>query len=309
MSKNTRAKTVKDDNVSQKKKIKTTELNSIEELQSLIVADLTDPPAMSPRATITAAATAAATTADTTSDPSRGIQYNSGQKIGRNWKIGDLQMSTGYYSGEPMLKIAKGNIWKSGYQIVFLTAAEYFELRALLTKMLMRNSQDVQIFKLGTNNAAAAVEIDNKRSTVTISACYMDAKAFVNLSAEEFAAFDKALNSFWYPMKLYYNNPESTMVIHLIFQLSALLIVSSMNTQCADWEEDPESADDERYVKLFNNAYTDMNNFSMCTTVLDKVQEKHPQASVKMNLFTLFFQCISQIEILKDYVALKYYEK
>jgi len=299
MSKNTHAGAKED--VSQNKKIKSTESSSTKELHH------SDPPSISPSAVITAAAEAAA--AEATSSPFGGRYYNGGgQKIGRIWKMGDLHLSTGYHSGEPMLKISKGNIWKSGYQTVFLSAAEYFELRVLLSKMVTKVGIATGPFKLGMNNTAASVEIDSKNRMVTINASYMREKAVMNLSVEEFAAFDKALNSFWYPMLQYTNNAESAMVIHYIFQLASVLIVSSMIKQFDNADDFPANTSGDIYKKAFDNAYTEMVNFAMSTVVLDKVEEKYLQASVKLDLFTLYHQCMAQIEIVKDYVEAEYFK-
>jgi len=319
----------KDDDVPQKKKVKTLESCSTVEQQSL-----TELSTSLPRATISSSSSSSAV--EPNQDDLSLISLAAGttsisqpfgaQKIGRVWHMGDLQLSSGYHNGHPMFKITKGNILERGYQAAFLSAAEYFELRKLVSKIKMKKNTDNQLcnncseivqkdessetIKLGpeTFNTAYVV-INKKKNCVTIFAKYMMSKGCVTITAQEFQIFDKALNIFWHSMKEYHRNQETGKIVRFMFQQIATVIVTIMFKQINRLKEIPESDADDGYDYLFNNAYTDVINFSVCHTIIRRVGEQYPHVSEKLDLFSLFFQSAAQLDTLKKYVKTEYIKR
>jgi hypothetical protein len=230
---------------------------------------------------------------------------NSGQKVSRVWKLGRLTLRTGLVDCQPLMRLSREDEFGRCVESIFITGSEYFHLRAGLAVMLSAPDSD---YPLSADGAPAAM-VHVKDNEVRIVARYLsvDDEVSLTITKQEFAAFDKALNVFWYTMKQYHNNSEATSLIHKIYEMSALAMVESLLRQLKHLPSLPNSKDP-RYLTAFFNAYMEMNNFNFSTELIQKVNLANPTLSVKMDIFTLFHQCITHVRVLQEFVQARIIE-
>jgi hypothetical protein len=228
---------------------------------------------------------------------------------------GRISLRSGFIKGGLVLRISTSNefgekygkeghgVVKNSPDTVYLLASEYFSLRRQYT--LIASTKSVSQFKLCdprhtlSDVSGAVVSVTKKK--VSIKSKYNGVQGQVNMSRNEFLELDKALNLFWFVFKQIPNSVISDAITDAIFKHAAAIMINSMRKGYRGTKIP--SFGDAAFRSQFFAAYAFLTNFACSTEVLKRVEAKFPAVGNSLDLFTLFHQCVNQIEILCEYMS------
>jgi hypothetical protein len=245
-------------------------------------------------------------------------------KPSRSWFIDKkVSLRSGFVEGVLCLRISTQNEVgeqygseldgiKKRYNMVVLISSEFFQLRSRFSKILKTKVDDdcasidytltpkSDLEKLD-RCVRVSVTDDGKFTIYTEFTGITTSK--VVMTKDEFAQFDKALNSFWYVFKIY-GHPQNDVlksIIDTMYDLSAKMVVRSIRLHYHD--ELMPAFDEADFRSEFFRAYAEMSNMMFSTEVLKRVVAKFGEAvTKKYDLFTLFHQCVNQIDVLLNHI-------
>ena len=235
-------------------------------------------------------------------------------KVGKTCLINSrVSLRSGFIGGRPVLRVSTSNEYGKPYgfgggvktapkdnDTLYLTTNEYFGLRKQIFKMLQ--ADDGESFTLDTTRNPRLIGRGDASVKVVKDVFIMKSvDGEVHISRDDFHAIDQNLNLFWFVFQRYNSKDSETVPLcKEIYRLVAKMMIRSVRKMYPTGALN--TFQNEHFRSAFFKAYAELGNFAFSTEVLKRVELKFPDLLPKVDFFTLFHQCINQVDVLLKYM-------